>query len=250
MGRLTKIAWTEDVWNPVTGCTKCSEECRHCYAEKFSNRHKGRGTPKYINGFQITIHPEEIEKVKKFHPGSLVFLPSMSDLFHEDVPDKFIEDVISACESRPDVTFQLLTKRAKRMTEFFEKRPVPKNVWVGVTIGHSNPKSIKRLDFLKQIEATVRFVSAEPLLDNIAPLIDLTGIDWVIVGGESGPGARPMKEDWAWNLKLACDVAGAAFFFKQWGSIGVDGIRRRKDLNGCELRGREFKNYPPKKTFN
>ena len=108
---------------------------------------------------------------------------------------------------------------------------------------------ISCLDFLKQIGATVRFISAEPLLDNIAPLIDLTGIDWVIVGGESVPGARPMKEDWACNLKLACDVAGAASFFKQWSSIGVDSIRRRKDLSGCELRGREFKNYPPKKNF-
>ena len=242
--RKTKIAWTEDVWNPVTGCTKCTEECRHCYAEKFCNRHKGRGILKYANGFKLTIHSEEIEKVKQFRAGSLVFLPSMSDLFHEDVPDNFIEKVISACESRSDVTFQLLTKRAERMARFFESRSVPQNVWVGVTIGHSNPKCIERLGFLKQIDAPIRFISAEPLLADIASLVDLTGIDWVIVGGESGPGARPMKEEWAWNLKLACENAGAAFFFKQWGSIGADGIRRKKELNGCLLKGREYKEYP------
>ena len=242
--RKTKIAWTEDVWNPVTGCTKCTEECRHCYAEKFCIRHKGRGILKYANGFKLTIHPEEIEKVKQFRPGSLVFLPSMSDLFHENVPDFFIEAVISACESRPDVTFQLLTKRAKRMADFFSKHPVPQNVWVGVTIGHSHPKCIERLDYLKQIDAPIRFISAEPLLADIASLVDLTGIDWVIVGGESGPGARPMKEEWAWNLKLACENAGAAFFFKQWGSIGADGIRRKKELNGCLLKGNEYKEYP------
>lgn len=242
--RKTKIEWTEDVWNPVTGCTKCSEECRHCYAEKFCNRHRGIGTPKYANGFKLTIHPEEIEKVKKFRPDSMVFLPSMSDLFHEDVPDYFIEEVITACETRPDVTFQLLTKRAKRMAEFFKNRPVPQNVWVGVTIGHSHPKCVERLAYLKQIDAPIRFISAEPLLDDVAPLLDLTGIDWVIVGGESGPGARPMKENWVWNLKLACDKASAAFFFKQWGSIGADGVRRKKELNGSLLKGKEYKAYP------
>ena len=242
--RKTKIEWTEDVWNPVTGCTKCSEECRHCYAEKFCNRHRGIGTPKYANGFKLTIHPEEIEKVKKFRTDSMVFLPSMSDLFHEDVPDYFIEEVIAACETRPDVTFQLLTKRANRMAEFFKNRPVPQNVWVGVTIGHSHPKCIERLTYLKQIDAPIRFISAEPLLDDVAPLLDLTGIDWVIVGGESGPGARPMKENWVWNLKLACDKAGAAFFFKQWGSIGADGVRRKKELNGSLLKGNEYKEYP------
>lgn len=239
----TEISWTDYSWNPLTGCSHAgTPECDNCYARSMSVRQKAQGRPLYINGFTPTFHEEVLKDVAKIPSGSLVFLPSMSDLFHEDYSDDIIEKVVTACESRPDVTFQILTKRSKRMAEFFQNRPVPENCWPGVTCGHES--SLFRLEDLRKIQAPVRWISAEPLLSDIAPKLDLTGIDWVVIGGESGPRARIMHEGWVLNIKDKCDEEGVAFFFKQWGSVGPDGIRRKKSENGCLLQGKEHKNYP------
>lgn len=240
---LTKISWTEYTWNPLKGCTHAgTPECDHCYARSMAKRLQAMHKKGYANGFDLTLLPEKLEEVKTIPRYSRVFLPSMSDLFHEKVPDEYIEKVMDACVSRPDLTFQVLSKRAERMAEFFKTHEVPQNVWLGVTIGHA--MSVYRLAYLKQINAPVRFISAEPLLGDIAPLMDLTGIDWVIVGGESGVDARPMQEEWALNLKRVCEEAECAFFFKQWGAWGADGVHRNKKSNGKLLSGMEYKAYP------
>lgn len=239
----TEILWTEYSWNPLTGCTHAgTPECDHCYAKSMARRLQAMGQNRYVNGFQLTLHPQALQEVQIIPAGSLVFLPSMSDLFHEGVPTEYIEKVLEACSSRPDLIFQVLTKRAERMADYFHSHPVPQNVWTGVTIGHA--KSLYRLNYLKQINAPVRWISAEPLLGDIAPLMDLTGIDWVVVGGESGVGARPMEEAWAWNMKLACDASGAQFFFKQWGTWSENGQRASKKVNGHLLKNVEYMNYP------
>lgn len=172
----------------------------------------------------------------------MCFVCSMSDLFHVGVPFEFIDEVFKRIIARPDITFQVLTKRSERMAEYFSTRTVPANCWIGVTCGCKS--SIYRLNDLRKIEAPIRWVSAEPLVEDIAASIDLSGIDWVVVGGESGAGARKMEEQWAWDIKVKCDVAGVAFFFKQWGAIGSDGIRRKKEANGCSLKGEVYQAYP------
>lgn len=239
----TTIAWTEFSCNPVTGCTHAgTPECDHCYARAMAHRLKAMGIARYTNGFTPTTHPEVLKEIAQIPSGSMVFLPSMSDLFHDAFSDDYISDVVAACEAKTDVTFQFLTKRIERMAEFFNGKEVPNNIWTGVTIGHDT--SLFRLDSLKQVNSKCKWISAEPLLSDIASKLDLSDINWVVVGGESGPGARKMEESWVWNLKVATEKAGAAFFFKQWGSIGNDGVRRRKKDNGCELKGKVYKEYP------
>ncbi len=240
----TSITWTETTWNPITGCTQCSPECRLCYAKAMALRLKGTLSYKYRNGFKLTLHPDELtEPLEYKKSNTMCFVCSMSDLFHEDVPVDYIDEVFKVIVSRRDITFQVLTKRSNRMYQYFQKRAVPQNCWIGVTCGCS--ESLHRLDDLRKIEsASVRWVSVEPLLEDIGPKMDLTGINWVVVGGESGPGAHQMKEEWAWNLKELCDASGVAFFFKQWGSIGIDGVFRKKEKNGCLLKGTEYKEYP------
>ena len=238
----TKIEWTDATWNPVTGCTKTSEGCAHCYAEVMARRLKAMGTEKYKNGFKVTLHEDALNEPKKWHKPRNIFVCSMSDLFHKDVPFEFVDKVIQVIKDTPQHRYQLLTKRAERMKDYFMTREVPKNVWVGVTVELQTSKS--RIDALRTIKnAPIRFLSCEPLLEDLGEL-DLTGIDWIIVGGESGLQARPMKEEWIKGIKAQCDAANKAFFFKQWGTWGSDGVKRDKHKNGKQLDGKVCQAMP------
>lgn len=248
---MSKIEWTEKTWNPVTGCTKISEACENCYAEVMAKRLSGMpaSKEKYRNGFKLTIHPEALEEPYKWKKPSMVFVCSMGDLFHKDVPTSFIDSVIKVIEDNPQHTFQLLTKRAKRMFQFFYEsgREIPKNCWLGVTCESGKHK--ERVDYLRLLEAPVRFVSCEPLLGNMNG-IDLDGIDWVITGGESGVNARRTPADWFRGLRDACRRWNTPFFFKQWGAWGEDGVKRSKYKNGSILDGKEWKQYPVNRQNN
>ena len=232
----TKIEWTDATWNPVTGCTKTSAGCVHCYAEVMSRRLKAMGVAKYQNGFSVTIHEDALNEPKKWLKPRIIFVCSMSDLFHKDVPFEFVDKVITVIKDTPQHHYQLLTKRADRMEAYFQTREVPKNVWIGVTVEEQISKS--RIDNLRSIQkAPIKFLSCEPLLEDLGEL-NLNGIDWVIVGGESGNQARPMKEEWVLSIQQQCNAAGAAFFFKQWGTWGSDGVKRDKHKNGKQLDGK------------
>ena len=238
----TKIEWTDATWNPVTGCTKTSAGCTHCYAEVMARRLKAMGTEKYKNGFQVTLHENALNEPKKWRKPRNIFVCSMSDLFHKDVPFEFVDKVMQVIKDTSQHRYQLLTKRAERMEEYFRTREVPRNVWIGVTVEVKTSKS--RIDALRTIKnAPIRFLSCEPLLENLGEL-DLTGIDWIIVGGESGLQARPMKEEWVKNIKAQCDAADKAFFFKQWGTWGSDGVKRDKHKNGKQLDGKVCQAMP------
>lgn len=232
----SKIEWTDASWNPITGCTKISSGCQHCYAEVMARRLCGMRVDKYKNGFQVTLHEDCLEEPVKWKKPKIIFVCSMSDLFHKDVPFEFIDKVLGVIESTPQHRYQILTKRADRMAEYFATREVPRNVWLGVTVDVKTSKP--RIDALRSIKgAPIRFLSCEPLLEDLGEL-DLMGIDWIIVGGESGRQARPMKEEWALNIKQQVDEAGKAFFFKQWGTWGSDGVKRDKHKNGKNLDGK------------
>lgn len=240
--RTTKIEWTDRTWNPVTGCTKQSAGCAHCYAEVMARRLTAMGLKKYENGFKPTLHPDDLEEPKKWKKGSNIFVCSMSDLFHPDVPFGFIDRVMQIIEETPQHRYQLLTKRAERMAEYFATHEVPINAWLGVTVECKDV--LHRIDFLKSIEnATVRFLSCEPLLEDLGE-IDLTGIHWMIVGGESGPKARPMQEEWVMNLRTQAKKHRVSFFFKQWGTWGQDGVKRNKHANGKKLEGKVVQQMP------
>lgn len=231
----TKIEWTDASWNPITGCTKISSGCQHCYAEVMTRRLKAMHVDKYQNGFQVTIHEDCLEEPVMWKKPKTVFVCSMSDLFHKDVPFEFIDKVIAVIERTPQHRYQILTKRAERMAEYFSKRTVPVNAWLGVTVDVRTSKP--RIDALRNIHnVPIRFLSCEPLLENLGKL-NLDGIDWIIVGGESGRQARPMKEEWVIDIKNQVETAGKAFFFKQWGTWGSDGIKRDKHKNGKTLQG-------------
>ena len=232
---ITRIEWTDATWNPVTGCTKTSAGCAHCYAEIMSRRLKAMGTPKYVNGFNVTLHGDALDEPKKWRKPRTIFVCSMSDLFHKDVPYEFVDKVMRVIMETPQHRYQLLTKRAERMEEYFKTRDVPQNVWIGVTVEVKS--SLGRIDCLRSIHnAPIRFLSCEPLLEDLGDL-NLDGIDWIIVGGESGTQARPMKEEWVKHIKTQCDAAKKAFFFKQWGTWGSDGVKRDKHKNGKKLDG-------------
>lgn len=242
----TKIEWTQKVWNPVTGCTKVSEACQNCYAEVMARRlQKMPGSAdKYRNGFQPTIHVSSLGEPLEWKKPTMVFVCSMGDLFHKEVSFEFIDDVMRVIEECPQHTFQLLTKRAKRMFEYFynhRKVAIPQNVWLGVTCENSSHKD--RIDYLRLLSAPVRFISCEPLLGNMND-INLDGIDWVITGGESGSCARRTPVDWFRGLRDACLRWNTPFFFKQWGAWSEDGIKQSKYKNGSLLDGREWKEYP------
>ena len=196
----------------------------------------------YENGFRLTLLPERLEEPLARRRPTLYFVNSMSDLFHEDIPDAYLLQVMTVIRKAPHHIFQILTKRAERMAEFFHANQPPCNVWLGVTV-ENRAHGLPRLDALRRIAASVRFLSAEPLLEELME-IDLTGIHWVIVGGESGPKARPMKREWVLNIKRMCDEEGVAFFFKQWGEWGADGLRRGKKRNGRALDGRTWDALP------
>ncbi len=239
---MSKIEWTEETWNPTTGCTKVSPGCKNCYAEVMARRLHAMGTPGYEGGFKLAIHPSRLEAPLRRKKPTVYFVNSMSDLFHEDVPDTFLDKVFDVIRQSPQHTFQILTKRAERLPEYFAKRTCPKNVWLGVSI-EDRKYGVPRIAFLRKVKATIRFLSVEPLLEDIGK-INLKGIDWVIVSGESGPKARPMQESWVLNIKEQADEIGAAFFFKQWGGWGADGVKRNKKVNGKKLKGREWVAYP------
>lgn len=240
--KKTKIEWTEETWNPTTGCTKVSSGCKYCYAEVMANRLKAMGAPGYENGFEFSIMPERLEQPLKKRKPTKYFVNSMSDLLHEKMPLEFLNKVMGIIELTPHHVYQILTKREDAMFEYFSNRRVPENIWLGVSV--ENIKyGIPRIDKLRHIDASIKFLSIEPLLEDLKE-IDLTGIHWVIVGGESGVNARPMKKEWVLNIKQQCENQDVAFFFKQWGTWGVDGVRRSKKSNGRILEGKEWNAYP------
>ncbi|MGI1669268.1 MAG: phage Gp37/Gp68 family protein [Neptuniibacter sp.] len=242
MGTQSKIEWTEQTWNPVTGCTKVSSGCKHCYAEVMANRLQAMGAPGYENGFKITLMPDRLEQPLKRRKPTVYFVNSMSDLFHEEVPFDYIDRVFSVITRTPHHTYQILTKRSDRMADYFEGRDVPNNAWMGVSV-EDKEYGVPRLSNLQKIPASIRFLSVEPLIEDIG-LLNLDGIHWVIVGGESGSKARPMKQEWVENIKTQCEAENVAFFFKQWGGWGADGIKRNKKINGRELNGKTYDDYP------
>lgn len=239
--RTTKIEWTDKTWNPITGCSKKSTGCQHCYAEVMSRRLKAMGLSKYANGFSVTLHYELINEPYKWKQSHNIFVCSMSDIFHEDVPFDFVDNMFDVIRKTDQHRYQILTKRAERMAEYFETREIPDNVWLGVTVEAQSSRF--RIDYLRNLQASVKFLSCEPLVEDLGEL-DLTGIDWVIVGGESGPHARPMQEDWVLKVQKQVEEQKARFFFKQWGTWGADGIKRNKHANGKLLKGEVIQEMP------
>ncbi len=222
-------------WNPVTGCTKVSPGCRFCYAETLAKRLRAMGTKGYSNGFAISLVPERLDHPRRRKKPTIWFVNSMSDLFHDKVPFAFVDQVMATVNETPQHVYQILTKRPKRMAKYFAKRDVPPNAWLGVTV-EDRRYGVPRIALLQSINARVRFLSVEPLLEDVGNL-SLDGIHWVIVGGESGAKARPMDPDWARNVRDQCTKDNVAFFFKQWGAHGDDGKRRAKGHNGRMLDG-------------
>jgi protein gp37 len=210
------IEWTESTWNPLTGCTKISPGCKHCYAERMARRLQAMGQPNYANGFQLTLHDHALEAPLGWKKPQMIFVNSMSDLFHRDVPLEFILKVLDVTRRASWHTFQILTKRSERLFELSSEIEWPANVWMGVSV--ESQAYAWRIDHLRQTNAWVKFLSLEPLLGSI-PELNLQGIQWVIVGGESGPGARPLKEEWVLQIRDQCQVARVPFFFKQWGGV-------------------------------
>jgi putative ABC transporter subunit len=239
--KTTKIEWTDKTWNPITGCTKFSDGCQNCYAEVMARRLQAMGQEKYKNGFTLTLHEDSLQEPMLWKKPHTIFVCSMSDLFHKDVSFDFIDKVMNIIKQTPHHRYQILTKRAERMKEYFSNRENPKNVWLGVTVENKVSKS--RIDVLRTLNAPIRFLSCEPLLEDLG-VIDLGNIDWVIVGGESGRCARPMLEEWVLSIKKQCEKQETAFFFKQWGTWGSDGVKRSKHLNGKKINGRIYQEMP------
>lgn len=242
MATSSKIEWTQQTWNPTVGCTKVSAGCKNCYAETMSIRLKAMGVRGYENGFKLALRPERLAEPLSRKKPTVYFVNSMSDVFHPRVPFAYIDRIFDTMRQTPQHTYQMLTKRAERMAEYFATRTPPANAWLGVSV-ENRRHGVPRIDFLRQVPAHIRFLSVEPLLEDIGR-IDLTGIHWVIVGGESGPNARPMKLEWLENVRRQCDRADVAFFFKQWGGWGLDGQRRSKKSNGRQLHGRTWDEMP------
>ena len=244
MSTVSKIEWTEQTWNPTTGCTKVSPGCKHCYAETMAKRLQAMGANGYQNGFKLSMLPERLNEPLKRRKPTIYFVNSMSDLFHENIPFVFLDQVFDIIRRTPQHTYQILTKRAKRMSRYFAKqtRAVPTNAWLGVSV-ENKKYGLPRIDELRKVDAHIRFLSIEPLLEDLGWL-DLTDIHWAIVGGESGPKARPMKPEWVEVIKEQCIEQDVAFFFKQWGGWGADGKRRAKKVNGRKLAGRTWDEMP------
>jgi protein gp37 len=230
----THIEWTDATWNPTTGCTKVSEGCRHCYAERMAKRLHAMGQPRYRNEFGLTLHPDLLELPLHWKKPRRIFVNSMSDLFHKDVPDEFIQRVFQTMNRATQHIFQVLTKRPERARHLSADLKWTSNIWIGTSV--EDMRVSGRVDHLRMIPATVRFLSCEPLLGSLAKL-DLTDIHWVIAGGESGPGARPMDPEWPRELRDKCRETGVAFFFKQWGGV-------QKHRTGRILDGRTWDELP------
>lgn len=238
MATTTRIEWTDATWNPVTGCSKITGGCDFCYAERFSERFRGVSGHPFESGFDLTLRPERLRQPLSWREPRRVFVNSMSDLFHKEVPKSFIDSVFDTMEEATWHTYQVLTKRSSLMVRYlrmrYDSRLAPPHIWLGVSI--EDEKNVVRLKHLRTAQASIKFVSFEPLLGPVGT-IDLLGIDWAIVGGESGPRARPMAEDWAIEIRDQCRAAKVAFFFKQWGGI-------RPKSGGRLLCGREWNQYP------
>lgn len=230
----SSIEWTEQTWNPVTGCTKVSPGCKFCYAEKFAARLQSMGVENYRNGFKLTLHPHMLDKPLEWKKPSVIFVNSMSDLFHKDVPDEFIIAVFKTMNKAHWHQFQVLTKRPERVLELNKKLNWTPNIWMGTSV--ENADYMDRIDMLRKTSAKIKFLSLEPLLGAL-PNMNLKKIDWVIVGGESGFKARPMKLEWVLDIQEQCQEADVPFFFKQWGG-------KNKKLAGRTLKGRTWDEMP------
>jgi protein gp37 len=250
LAAATSIQWTEMTWNPVVGCTKISEGCKFCYAERMAKRLQSIGVEQYRNGFKLTLVPHVLDEPYKWRRSRMVFVNSMSDLFHRDVPLTYIKSVFAVMAATPQHTYQILTKRAERLVELSPQLTWTPNIWIGVSVELQN--TLFRLDKLTQVEATVRFISFEPLLGPVTSL-DLSRISWVIVGGESGPCARPMRKSWVDSILSACRYYDVPFFFKQWGrqKFNVDAndptiskVHQNHAKGGCKLNGRVYHEMP------
>jgi protein gp37 len=239
--KTSRIEWTDATWNPSTGCTKISAGCKFCYAETMSKRLKAMGMAGYENGFDFTLMPGRLELPKKVKRPTKFFVNSMSDLFHEDMPFDYLDSIFKVIEETPRHHYQILTKRENILLEYAGDKCLPDNVWIGVTVESAVTKH--RIDVLRQVKASIRFLSIEPLIAPVGEL-DLEGIHWVIVGGESGSKARPMNPEWAIDIQRQCDEQNVAFFFKQWGAWGADGVKRSKKANGRILLGQEWNEEP------
>lgn len=234
MSDKTSIEWTEATWNPVTGCTKISAGCKNCYAERLALRLQAMGQPNYANGFRVTLQDRMLDVPRKWKKSRTIFVNSMSDLFHTEVPTGYIQDVFAVMNEVSRHRYQVLTKRAERLLELDDELNWGEHIWMGVSVESSDVRS--RIDCLRQTRAHVKFLSLEPLIGAL-PRLDLSGIDWVIVGGESGHGARPIKEEWVTDIRDQCVQAGVAFFFKQWGGVN-------KKRAGRLLQGRTWNEMP------
>ncbi len=234
MAQKSSIEWTDSSWNPATGCTKISDGCKHCYAEKMALRLRGMGQNKYRNGFDVTLHPDALDEPLKWTKRNMIFVCSMGDLFHEDVPDAYIKRVFHVMNKAKQHTFQVLTKRSSRLPEIAKSLKWSNNIWLGVTVESS--KYQHRINDLKMVPAKIKFLSLEPLLSDL-PSLNLDGIDWVIVGGESGAGARPISKEWVFNVRNQCEYYKIPFFFKQWGGVN-------KKAAGKMLDGRIWNEMP------
>ena len=243
MSDHSRIEWTDATWNPIRGCTKISPGCAHCYAETFAERFRGVPGHPYEQGFDLREVPEKLADPLRWRTPKMIFVNSMSDLFHQDVADAYIHEVVKIMLRADWHTYQVLTKRAERMQGLLQTSlhhaAAASQIWWGVSV-ENRRDGLPRIDHLRQAPAATRFLSIEPLLEDLGPL-DLSGIHWVIVGGESGPGARPMKEDWVVSIRDQCRTAGVPFFFKQWGGI-------RKAKTGRMLDGRTYDEVPPRIT--
>ena len=226
MGDKSAIEWTDATWNPVTGCSKVSTGCKNCYAERLAARLKAMGNPRYANGFEVTLHPDQLTLPLRWKQPRKIFVNSMSDLFHEEVPDEFILQAFEVMAKADWHLFQILTKRAERLAKLVPRLPWPNNVWQGVSV--ESAEYTWRVEHLLQVPAIVRFISVEPLLGPIHHL-PLKGISWVIVGGESGPNYRPVQASWIREIRDQCRRAKVPFFFKQWGGITPKAGGRRLD---------------------
>jgi len=238
MAQDSSIEWTNQTWNPVTGCTKISAGCDHCYAERFSERFRGVPDHPFQEGFDLTLRPKRLEQPLKIRNSKMIFVNSMSDLFHKHVPFSYVDQVFDTMEKADWHTFQVLTKRSSRMRDYVNRRyagtKAPPHIWLGTSV--EDGSKVSRIRHIQGMVARIKFLSVEPLIGPIGR-VDLDGIDWVIVGGESGPGHRPMLEAWVIEVRDQCIAHGIPFFFKQWGGF-------RPKSNGRLLKGKEWSNFP------
>ena len=243
MAEKTAIEWTDATWNPVTGCTKVGPGCDNCYAERFAERWRGIKGHSYEQGFDLKLRPERLEQPRRWKKPRMIFVNSMSDLFHKNIGRDFISQVFDVMEEEKRHIYQVLTKRSSLMRNYVRTRygggEVPPHIWLGVSVEDAKRK--KRIEHLRQINSRFRFISFEPLLESVGK-VELDGIAWIIVGGESGPGARPMDESWALELRDQCEKSNTAFFFKQWGGL-------RPKSGGRELDKKEWNGIPKLDLF-